>query len=176
MAVDHAQRARWASRVLRLRQAGLGLGLDDVQSTAGAVEKSNPETAALERELGVGEVDQHVIGASGHPLTALVASFADLEGDDNYVIKLFDMDIDALVEESRKETGAAHEQMVSHVDQLKPGTIAMSQGDVDDCYSSQDEDELAYLDGVEEMQGTGAWPDAHRLGHGHAMQQEVNNG
>lgn len=175
MAVDHTQRARWAHRVLRLREGGVNLSLDDVQSTAGAVERTpDPDVQRLENELGVGEVDAHVVGAAGHPLTGLFRSFADLGDDDNYIGKLFEMDVDELLEAWRKETTEAHEQIVSHIDQLPKHTIAMSRNELNAAYDSQDDDEGFYDEQAEEMTGTGAWPDPHRLGHGFAMQKEAD--
>lgn len=151
MAVDHAERARWASRVLRIRQAGLSLPLADIQSTAG--EMPDPE-----------EADEHTIGAPGHPLAGVMLTFRDLNGEDNYVSKLFDMDVDELVEEWRKETGNAHEQMV--------GDGAMTRKELDACYASQEEDEETYHMQAEDMQSRGSWPEPHRLGHGEAMRRE----
>lgn len=172
MAVDHAVRARWASRVLRLRQGGLAFSLDDVQATAGAVEEPpSREVKDLEETLGVGDEDQHVIGAAGHPLSGLIRSFTDLDGEDNYVGKLFDMEVDELVEEWRKETGEAHKQMTSGAE---VNAMPMTKAELDDCYKSQERDEALYEDQVDEMQETGFWPDPHRLGHGVAMQREVS--
>jgi hypothetical protein len=163
MAVDHAQRARWVSRVLRLREAGLtNLGLEDVQ---GAVERVPPETSALEHELGIGTEDAHVIGASGHPLAGIISTFNDLDGDDTFVAKLFDMSVDELIEKWRDETATAHEQMVADG--------AMDQADVDACYESQNADEALAVEQYDEMTDTGSWPEPHRLGHGYAMRQEA---
>ena len=154
MAVDHAQRARWVSRVLRLRQAGLPFSLKDVQATATDI---TPDA----------RVDEpHSIGGEGHPLTGIIGSFNDLGDDDKYIEKLFDMDIDELIDESRKETTTAHEQMVADG--------FMEQADVDACYDSQDEDETVYVEQAEEKLSTGDWPVPHRLGHGYAMTQEVD--
>lgn len=156
MAVDHAQRARWASRVLRLRQAGLSFKLEDVVETGRGLKVDE-------------ELDTHVIGAGDqHPLGPLMRSFSDLGGDDKYVNALFDMSIDSLIEEWRNETSSAHDQMVANGD--------ITQDEVNDTYASQDQDEEDYRDDAESMLDTGDWPVPHRLGHGYAMTQEADNG
>lgn len=149
--VSPDEKARFAHRVLRLRE--LGLQADDLDHVR-SLEVPGGDTEGDNGEAQIGFASE-----DGHPAANLVRSISeDQVSDDKYIKKLLGMSAEELIAEQRENSEAYAESV-------------MTDDEIREWRESQERDRQTAQDQDTRLRMSGAWVDrvGSGLDHGNAM-------